>query len=103
MRMDDDPDRWLQDHPMVDTYFPDRPEGDWRAEKGWGWIAKVWFRDWAASREARAVVGDAGWEPKFWGRKLRVGVSDGYDAQRLAQFVLDRWPNEVRRIQLRCD
>jgi hypothetical protein len=45
-----------------------------------------------------------GWEPesKIWGRKVRVGVKDGHDGQRLAEFVLARWP-EVRKIQLRND
>ena len=100
--MDTDPDRWLSDHPKVDVFFPDRPEGDWRAEAGYGWIAKVWFDTWTESREAKGTIRDEGWELECWGRKIRVGVRDGYDAQRLAEFVLERWPG-VSRIQLRCD
>jgi hypothetical protein len=101
--VDSDPDRWLREHPTVEVTLPDHPEGDWRAATGWGWIAKFWFRTWAASRAAKLGIAEAGWEPKFSGRKIRVGVSDGYDAQRLAQLVLDRWPDDVRQIQLRCD
>ena len=97
-----DGDRWLGEHPKVTVFFPDRPEADWRTVTGYGWIAKFWFRSWAESRAAKAAMRDAGWEPKFWGRKIRVAIRDGHDGQRLAEFVLARWP-DVRRIQLRCD
>src|SRR5215210_674034 len=100
--MDGDGDGWLREHPKVEVFFPDRPQGDWRAETGYGWIAKVWFRSWNEARTAKAAIRSEGWLPGSLGRKIRVGVSDGRDAQRLANFVLERWPN-VRRIQLRCD
>jgi hypothetical protein len=97
-----DADRWLADHPKVAVTFPNRPSGDWRLEEGYGWIFKAWFRTWAESRAAMKAISEAGWQPNFWGRKIRVSVRDGYDGQKLAEFVLDRWPH-VRRIQLRCD
>jgi hypothetical protein len=34
--------------------------------------------------------------------KLRMTVTDGYDGERLTEFVLGRYPS-ARRIQLRCD
>jgi hypothetical protein len=68
-----------------------------------GWIFKAWFRTRDESRQAWETIKAEGWEvePKFWGRKVRVGVSDGQDGQRLADFAMARWP-EVR-IQLRND
>src|SRR5947207_9950669 len=100
--MNTEADRWLIERPKVSVTLPDRPDGDWREEQGYGWIVKVWFRTWGQSKAARDAIQEAGWEPKFWGRKIRVEVSDGYEGQRLTQFVLDRWPN-VSLIQLRCD
>jgi hypothetical protein len=97
-----DSDRWLIEHSKVSVTLPDRPAGDWRDEPGYGWILKVWFRTWRQSRAASDAIRDAGWDAKFWGRKLRVTVSDGYDGQKLGEFILDRWP-DVRGIQLRCD
>ena len=41
------------------------------------------------------------WQEQHRGRKVRVEVYDGHEGQRLADFVLTRWP-EVR-IQLRND
>jgi hypothetical protein len=60
----------------VESTLADRPEpgADWKAEQGWGWIFKAWFRSWPQSRETMKVIAAAGWEPKFWGRKLRVAV-----------------------------
>jgi hypothetical protein len=98
----DDGDRWLREHPNVEVALPDRPHGDWRAEEGYGWIAKIWFHTWRDALAAKAVIADEGWEPKFWGRKIRVSVKDGHDAQRLANVVLDHAP-DVRQIQLRSD
>jgi hypothetical protein len=101
-RVDTDPDRWLSEQPKVAAVFPDQSEGDWRAETGFGWVAYVWFRTRAESRAAKLAIREEGREAVSWGRKIRVSVSDGYDAQRLAEFVLNRWP-EVHRIQLRCE
>jgi hypothetical protein len=101
----DDTDRWQEQHPNVTVVLADEPAAgtDWRDQEGWGWIFKVWFRTRGESRQAWEAIRAEGWEPepKGWGRKVRVGVSDGYDGQRLADFVLARWP-EVR-IQLRND
>lgn len=102
LQMQSEGDRWLREHPTVDVFLPDRPEGDWRTEEGWGWIAKIWFRTWRDSRAAMKAIREAGWEPKLWGRKVRVDIRDGYDGQRLAELVLERWP-DVRKIELRCD
>ena len=87
----------------VDIILVDRPESgaDWRAEQGWGWIFKAWFRSWGEARVAMHAIAAAGWAPKFWGRKIRVGVKDGYDGERLVAFVSERWPRA--RIQLRND
>jgi hypothetical protein len=87
----------------VKIVLVDRPEPgvDWRTEEGWGWIFKAWFRNWTESRDAMKVIAAAGWEPKFWGRKVRVHVKDGYDGERLTALVKDRWPKA--RIQLRND
>ena len=98
----DDAERWYREHPKVSVILPDQPQGDWRAEEGYGWIAKIWFRTWADSRAAVSFIRDEGWEPRFWGRKVRVGIKDGFDGQRLAETVLERWP-DLRKIQLRCD
>jgi hypothetical protein len=100
--VDSDGDRWLGDHPQVEVTLPDRPKGDWRDEEGYGWIAKFWFRSWSEARTAKTAIGSEGWEAGSLGRKIRVGVSDGHDGQRLVEFVLERWP-DVRQIQLRCD
>jgi hypothetical protein len=100
--VDNDPDRWLREHPTVEVTTPGRPEGDWRDEVGYGWIAKVWFRTWRDARTAKADIESEGWTPGSLGRKVRVGVGDGHDGQKLVEFVLERWP-DVRRIQLRCD
>jgi len=100
--VDSDGDRWLHEHPKVEVTLPDRPEGDWRAEMGYGWIAKVWFRTRSEARAAKAAIRSEGWTAGSLGRKVRVSVSDGHDGQRLVEFVLARWP-KVRRIQLRCD
>ena len=98
-------DRWQEQHPNVMVVLADEPAAgsDWRDQDGWGWIFKVWFRTRGESRQAWEAIRAEGWEPepKVWGRKVRVGVSDGHDGQRLADFVLARWP-EVR-IQLRND
>jgi hypothetical protein len=53
--------------------------------------------------DLQGVVSKEGWKPeaKGWGRKVRVGVSDGYDGQRLADLVRARWPDV--RMQLRND
>jgi hypothetical protein len=101
-RVDSEGDRWLRDHPEVEVTLPGRPEGDWRAEEGYGWIAKVWFRTWRDARTAKAAIRSEGWTAGSLGRKVRVGVTDGRDGQRLAEFVLERW-SDLRRIQLRCD
>jgi len=79
-----------------------RPQADWRAETGYGWSANVWFRSWSEARTARAAIRSEGWVARSLGRKIRVGVRDGGDAQSLAEFVLER-RTDVRRIQLRCD
>jgi hypothetical protein len=99
----EDADRWQSEHPNVKIVLADRPsaEEDWRAQEGWGWIFKVWFRTWGESRDAMKEIRAQGWEPSFWGRKIRVTVPDGYDGQKLADFVLGRWPDA--RIQLRND
>jgi hypothetical protein len=94
--------RWLDEHPQVKVVLPDRPEGDWRSEEGYGWIFKVWFQTWSQSWAARNALREAGWDAKYWGRKVRVTPSDGYDGEKLTEFVLSRWP-KVRQIQLRCD
>ncbi len=47
------------------------------------------------------AIASAGWTPKFWGRKIRVGVKDGHDGDRLIALVTERWPDV--RIQLRND
>jgi hypothetical protein len=67
-----------------------------------GWIAKFWFRTWRDARTAKTEIEREGWTPGSLGRKVRVGVGDGHDGQKLVEFVLGRWP-DVRRIQLRCD
>ena len=100
--MESNGDRWLREHPQVEVTLPDRPEGDWRDATGYGWIFKVWFRTRGDARTAKAAIRGEGWSPGSLGRKIRVGVSDGRDGQRLVEFVLERWP-DVRRIQLRCD
>ena len=100
--MDSQADGWLREHPEVEVTLPGRPEGDWRDEEGYGWIAKVWFRTWGDARTAKAAISGEGWTPESLGRKIRVGIRDGRDGQRLAEFVLERWP-DLRRIQLRCD
>lgn len=100
--MDDDAGRWLRERPTVEVTTPGRPEGDWRDEVGYGWIAEFWFRTWKDARAAKAEIEREGWTPGSLGRKVRVGVSDGRDGQKVVEFVLERWPN-VRRIQLRCD
>jgi hypothetical protein len=97
-----DADRWLHEHPKVEVTLPGGPVDDWRAETGYGWIAKVWFHTRSDARAAKAAIRSEGWTPGSLGRKIRVGVSDGHDGQRLAEFVLERWP-DLRRIQLRCD
>lgn len=95
-------DQWLREHPKVAIFLPDQPKADWRTEEGYGWIAKVWFRTLRESLAAKAAIREEGWDPKIWGRKIRVSARDGHDAQRLAELVLERWP-DLRRIQLRCD
>jgi hypothetical protein len=100
--VDSDADSWLREHPKVEVTLPDRPNGDWRDQTGYGWIAKVWFRTLGEARTAKAAIRSEGWAPGSLGRKVRVGVNDGRDGQRLVEFVLERWP-DVRRIQLRCD
>jgi hypothetical protein len=100
--VNDDANRWLREHPTVEVTTPGRPKGDWRDEDGYGWIAKFWFRTRKDARAAKADIERGGWTPGSAGRKIRVGVSDGRDGQRLTEFVLEHWPN-VRRIQLRCD
>jgi hypothetical protein len=100
--VDSDPDQWLRQHPNVAVVLRERPEGDWRAQAGWGWIAKIRFRSWRDSRAASDAISEQGWKVTRWGRKVRVGIEDGYDGQKLADFVLARWP-EVPKIQLRCD
>jgi hypothetical protein len=97
-----DADRWLHEHPKVEVTLPGGPVDDWRAETGYGWIAKVWFHTRSDARAATAAIRSEGWTPGSLSRKIRVGVSDGHDAQRLAEFVLERWP-DLTRIQLRCD
>jgi hypothetical protein len=99
----DETDVWQEQHPNVMVVLADRPAvgTDWRAQEGWGWIFKAWFRTWSESREARDAMRAEGWGPAFWGRKLRVSVADGYEGQRLADFTMARWPNV--RIQLRND
>jgi hypothetical protein len=98
-------DPWQEQHPNVMVMLADEPapRTDWRDQEGWGWIFKAWFRTRAESRQAWEAIKAEGWEiePKSWGRKVRVGVSDGRDGQMLAEFVIARWP-EVR-IQLRND
>lgn len=90
--MQDEAEEWLRAHPKVSVMLPARPEGDWRTEQGYGWIAKLWFRTWGDSRAAITVLRAAGWEPTIRGRKVRVYVTDGFDGQRLAELVLQRWP-----------
>jgi hypothetical protein len=98
-------DPWQEQHPNVMVMLADEPAPgtDWRDQEGWGWIFKAWFRTRAELRQAWEAIKAEGWEiePKSWRRKVRVGVSDGRDGQRLAEFVIARWP-EVR-IQLRND
>jgi len=103
MSPDLDADRWVDQHPNVTVVLPDRPPPgtDWRAQHGYGWILKAWFPTWRESRRAGQALRAEGRAPKFWGRKLRVPVTDGYDGQRLAESVIVRWPGV--RIQLRCD
>lgn len=55
-----DADRWLDEHPKVAVTLPDRPDGDWRDEEGYGWIFKVWFRTWDQSKAARNAIREAG-------------------------------------------
>ena len=103
--MDNDASRWLREHPTIEVTTPSRPEGDWRDEAGYGWVAKFWFRNPSDARAAKAEIGREGWTPSgasALGRKIRVSVTDGHDGQKLAEFVLERRP-DVRRIQLRCD
>ena len=100
--MEKDADRWLREHPSVEVTLPDRPEGDWRDQTGYGWIAKFWFRSLRDARTAKTEIDREGWMPGSFGRKIRVSVTDGRDGQKLVEFVLERWP-DVRRIQLRCD
>lgn len=99
----EDADRWQSEHPNVSVVLSDRPARgeDWRAQTGWGWIFKVWFRSWRDSRQAMRAIREQGWRRSFWGRKIRVSVADGYDGQKLADFVLSRWADA--RIQLRND
>ena len=59
--MDSQADGWLREHPKVEVTLPGRPEGDWRDEEGYGWIAKVWFRTWGDARTAKAAIGSEGW------------------------------------------
>lgn len=87
--MDSQADGWLREHPKVEVTLPGRPEGDWRDEEGYGWIAKVWFRTWGDARTAKAAISSEGWTPGSLGRKIRVGIRDGRDGQRLAEFVLN--------------
>lgn len=96
-------ERWRAQGANVKIVLADRPPAgeDWWAQKGWGWIFKAWFRTWSDSREAMSAIRAEGWEPSFWGRKIRVGVGDGYDGRKLADFVLARWPNA--RVQIRND
>jgi hypothetical protein len=96
-------DRWQEQHPNVMVVLADKPVGDWRDQEGWGWIFKAWFRSRAESRRAREAIEVEGWEIDAWSwrRKVRVEVNDGHDGQRLADFVLARWPDA--RIQLRND
>jgi hypothetical protein len=61
-------------------------------------FVSTWGQSWAA----REAVGDAGWDARYWGRKPRVTVTDGYDGEKPTEFVLGRYPS-ARRIQLRCD
>lgn len=100
--MESDLAQWVNRHRQVSVVLPDEPEGDWRAESGYGWIFKAWFGGWRQSWAAREAIRKAGWDARYWGRKLRVNVNDGYDGGRLTEFVLRHWPS-VRRIQLRCD
>jgi len=95
-------ERWLDEHPTVHVFLADKPESDWRREdSGYGWIFKAWFRSWTESRRAVEAIRDAGFDPKFWGRKVRVLVTDGYEGQKVANIVLERWPNA--KIQIRND
>ncbi len=94
--------QWLEQHPQVLVVLPDEPNGDWRAQAGYGWIFKAWFGSWRQSWAAREAIREAGWDARYWGRKLRVTVTDGYDGEKLTEFVLGRYPS-ARRIQLRCD
>jgi len=99
-------DPWQEQHPNVIVVLAKEPASgtDWRDQQGWGWIFKAWFRTLGESRQAWEAIRAEGWQPesKIWGRKVRVGVEDGHDGQRLSEFVLARWP-EVRKIQLRND
>jgi hypothetical protein len=96
---------WSKEYPNAQTSvgLADSPSvgEDWRTQTGWGWIFKVWFRTWRQSWQALQALRAEGWEPSFWGRKLRVSIEDGYEGQRLIDFVLARWPDA--RIQLRND
>ena len=85
------------------TVWPDRPPAgtDWRSVEGYGWIFKAWFRTWGESRKAIVAIRAAGFEPKFWGRKVRVPVADGFEGARLVDVFLETWPRP--RIQLRND
>jgi hypothetical protein len=98
-------DPWQEEHPNVTVMLAKEPapRTDWRNQEGWGWIFKAWFPTLRESRQAWEAIRAEGWKPesKLWGRKVRVGVSDGHDGQKLADFVMARWPNV--RIQLRND
>lgn len=89
----------------VKVVMPDipAPGTDWQAQDGYGWIFKAWFRSRKESRDAEEAIRGEGWGPlrARWGRKVRVLPTDGYDGQRLAEFVVARWPEA--RIQLRND
>jgi hypothetical protein len=93
-------DRWLQEHPKVEVTLPGRPEGDWRAETGYGWIAKVWFRTLGDARAAKAAIRTEGWTPGSLGRKVRVGIND-VTARSWRSSCLNG--GRISGIQLRCD
>ena len=96
-------EKWRAQGANVKVALADWPKDgeDWRTLPGYGWIFKVWFRRRADARVAAGVIGEELYEPRRFGRKIRVAIKDGHDGQRLADLLLARWPDA--RIQIRND
>ena len=75
--MDGQADGWLREHPKVEVTLPGRPEGDWRDEEGYGWIAKIWFHTWGDAQKAKAAISSEGWTPgSLGGKSASASVTD---------------------------